>query len=145
MLADGRVERHFASIAPFWKDVYGQTGVFSDTVRRRHAMALSCIERLNLPPGTPVLENAEQGLRHARRHEQQRGKRARVREIDPKMRDDYRQQSKEQRRVRVDHQVAERHQPDSREQAQQRALPHRRDGGQKSNHPPSTTRVCPVM
>ena len=55
-LADGRVEHYFASNAPFWKDVYGQTDVFSGTMRRRHAIALSWIERLNLEPGTRVLE-----------------------------------------------------------------------------------------
>ena len=55
-LADGRVEQYFASNAPFWKEVYGQTDVFSGTMRRRHAIALSWIERLNLEPGTRVLE-----------------------------------------------------------------------------------------
>ena len=55
-LADGRVEQYFASNAPFWKDVYGQAGVFSGTMRRRHAIALRWIERLNLEPGTRVLE-----------------------------------------------------------------------------------------
>ena len=55
-LADRRVEQYFAANAPFWKDVYGQTDVFSSTMRRRHAIALRWLEHLNLEPGTRVLE-----------------------------------------------------------------------------------------
>jgi ubiquinone/menaquinone biosynthesis C-methylase UbiE len=50
------VEDFFQSDAPFWKAVYERSDVFSAVIQRRHRIALGWIDRLALPPGTPVLE-----------------------------------------------------------------------------------------
>lgn len=52
----GRVQQYFASEAPYWKDVYQSSDIFSTIIQRRHAIALAWIDRLALAPMTPVLE-----------------------------------------------------------------------------------------
>lgn len=50
------VQRFFESQAEYWHDVYDGTDVFSAVIRRRQAMALAWIDRLDPAPQTPVLE-----------------------------------------------------------------------------------------
>jgi D-aspartate ligase len=50
------VNTYFEELAPFWRNVYQDRGVFSAIHRHRQTLALGWADRLGLPEGAPVLE-----------------------------------------------------------------------------------------
>jgi D-aspartate ligase len=51
-----RADRHFASNAGYWRDIYDARGVEGLVYDARNATALRWVEELGLPAGTPVLD-----------------------------------------------------------------------------------------
>jgi ubiquinone/menaquinone biosynthesis C-methylase UbiE/O-antigen/teichoic acid export membrane protein len=51
-----RVDAHFDSEAPFWKEVYQRSDLRSRKFVDRQSLALALIDRLGIPPGARVLE-----------------------------------------------------------------------------------------
>jgi hypothetical protein len=93
----------------------------------------------------PVLDESEKRLGDARGQQQHCHQRTGLGEVDTQVGDDQRHQRKQKRRVRVDDHVAEGGQPQARSKSEERGSANRLGRRQNSNHPPSTTRVWPVM
>lgn len=51
-----QVDAHFQGSAQYWKDLYQQDGVFEVIHQQRRDLVLAFVEKLALPPHSPVLE-----------------------------------------------------------------------------------------